>query len=290
VSGDVLLLENVRFYKEETANDPVFAGRLARLGEIYVNDAFGTAHRAHASTVGVTAHLRPAVAGLLMQKELDYLGSALATPERPFVALLGGAKISDKIRVIENLLDKVDSVLIGGGMANTFLVAQGVGVGRSLFEEEAVPIAERLLSEAGERLLLPVDAVVASETEAEEEAREVSLEAIPSDWMILDIGPATVQTFAERLAPARMVVWNGPMGVFETERFAAGTLAMARQLAELTRRGATTIVGGGDSAAAIEEAGVGDAMSHISTGGGASLEFLEGRELPGVAALDDAAS
>jgi phosphoglycerate kinase len=283
--GDVTLLENTRFHKEEKKNDPEFSRQLAALGEVYVNDAFGSAHRAHASTVGVTDYLRPAVAGFLMERELEYLGRALTDPEKPFLAIMGGAKISDKIAVIESLLAKVDTLLIGGGMANTFFVAQGYNVGKSLVEEEAVETAKKLLAEHGDKLVLPVDCVVATEFKADAEAKTVPVDEVPGDWMILDIGPATVAHFSNRLAAARTVVWNGPMGVFEFPRFAEGTFAIARALAGLA--GATTIIGGGDSAAAVEQSGLADKMSHISTGGGASLEFLEGKTLPGVAALDD---
>jgi phosphoglycerate kinase len=283
--GDVALLENTRFHKEEKKHDPEFSAKLAALGDVYVNDAFGSAHRAHASTVGVTDSLRPAVAGFLLQRELEYLGRALADPDQPFIAIMGGAKISDKIAVIDNLLTKVDSLLIGGGMANTFFVAQGYQVGKSLVEEEAIDTAKKLLAEHGDRLVLPVDCVVAAEFKADAEAKTVPVDEVPADWMILDIGPATIAHFSNRLAAAKTVVWNGPMGVFEFPRFAEGTFAIARALAGL--QGATTIIGGGDSAAAVEQSGLADRMSHISTGGGASLEFLEGKTLPGVAALDD---
>lgn len=283
--GEVMLLENTRFHKEETKNDPAFAAQLAALGEVYVNDAFGSAHRAHASTAGVTDTLRPAVAGFLLEKELTYLGGALANPTPPFLAIMGGAKISDKISVIENLLTKVDSLLIGGGMANTFFVAQGLDVGSSLVEEEAIDTAKKLLAEHADKLILPVDAVVASEFKTEADSKVVSVEEVPEGWMILDIGPATIAHFANRLAAAKTVVWNGPMGVFEFPRFAEGTFAVARALSGLKE--ATTIIGGGDSAAAVEQSGLADKMSHISTGGGASLEFLEGKVLPGVAVLDD---
>lgn len=283
--GGVILLENTRFYKEEEKNDPDFAAKLAALGEVYVNDAFGSAHRAHASTEGVTHTLRPAVAGFLMEKELEYLGKALADPDTPFLAIMGGAKISDKIAVIENLLSKVDSLLIGGGMANTFFVAQGHDVGKSLVEAEAVDTAKKLLADHADKLVLPVDCVVATEFKADAEAKTVPVDEIPADWMILDIGPATIAHFSNRLAAAKTVIWNGPMGVFEFPRFAEGTFAVAKALAGL--KGATTIIGGGDSAAAVEQSGLAEQMSHISTGGGASLEFLEGIELPGVAALDD---
>ncbi len=282
--GEVILLENTRFKPGETKNDPMLAEGLARLGEIYVNDAFGAAHRAHASTEGIAHHL-PAVAGLLMEKELNYLGRALADPERPFLAVLGGAKVSDKIGVIRNLLSKVDFLLIGGGMANTFFKAQGLQVGDSLVEDQVLDTARELLASAGDRLILPVDCVIADRFEADAEARVVAVGDVPAGWRILDIGPATVAHFSNRLAAARTVVWNGPMGVFEFPRFAEGTFAVARVLAGL--KGATTIIGGGDSAAAVEQSGLADRMSHISTGGGASLEFLEGKQLPGVVALMD---
>jgi phosphoglycerate kinase len=282
--GDVILLENTRFKPGETKNDAMLAEGLARLGDIFVNDAFGAAHRAHASTEGVAHHL-PAVAGLLMEKELNYLGRALADPEQPFLAILGGAKISDKIGVIRNLLSKVDSLLIGGGMANTFFKAQGLAVGASLVEDEVLDTARDLLESAGDKLILPVDCVIADRFDAEADARVVPVDDVPDGWRILDIGPATVAHFSNRLAAAKTVVWNGPMGVFEFPRFAEGTFAIARALAGL--QDATTIIGGGDSAAAVEQSGLAGQMSHISTGGGASLEFLEGKELPGVAALMD---
>lgn len=282
--GDVILLENTRFKPGETKNDALLAEGLAHLGEIFVNDAFGTAHRAHASTEGVAHHL-PAVAGFLMEKELTYLGRALADPERPFLAILGGAKISDKIGVIQNLLPQVDSLLIGGGMANTFFKAQGLNVGDSLVEDDALDTARELLESAGDKLVLPVDCVIADRFDAEAEAKTVPVDQVPAGWRILDIGPASVAHFSNRLAAAKTVVWNGPMGVFEFPRFAQGTFAVARALAGL--EDATTIIGGGDSAAAVEQSGLADKMSHISTGGGASLEFLEGKELPGVAALLD---
>lgn len=283
--GEVILLENTRFHKAETKNDAEYSAQLAKLGEVYVNDAFGSAHRAHASTAGVTDTLRPAVAGFLLEKELEYLGQALAAPTPPFVAIMGGAKISDKIAVIESLLGKVDALLIGGGMANTFFVAQGHAVGKSLVEEEAIDTAKKLLAEHAEKLILPVDCVVATEFNADAESKVVPVDEVPADWMILDIGPASIAHFANRLAAAKTVVWNGPMGVFEFPRFAEGTFAVAKALAGL--EGATTIIGGGDSAAAVEQSGLAPKMSHISTGGGASLEFLEGKVLPGVDALDD---
>ena len=282
-SGQVLLLENLRFHKEERENDPAFAAKLAALAELYVNDAFGAAHRAHASVSGMPAYL-PAVAGFLMEKELNFLGAALERPEHPFVAILGGAKISDKIGVVENLLSKVDALLSGGGMANTFLKAQGYEVGESLVEEESLPLAREIVAKAGKRLVLPSDVVVADAFEAQARAKTVGVDEVPPGWRILDIGPQTVGLFGERLALAKTVVWNGPMGVFEFPRFAQGTVAIAQKLAQIE---AMTIIGGGDTAAAVRQAGQADKMSHISTGGGASLEFLEGKTLPGVAALDD---
>ena len=284
-AGDVVLLENLRFHKEEEANDPQFAAQLASLADIYVDDAFGSAHRAHASTAGVAADL-PAVAGFLMEKELEFLGKALAAPEHPFVAILGGAKVSDKIGVIENLLGKVDALLVGGGMANTFFKAQGLDVGRSLVEEDKLDVARELLRKGGDKLVLPVDVVCAPEMDAAAETRTTATDAVPGGWRILDIGPKTVDLFKDKLRGARTVIWNGPMGVFEMAPFARGTTAVARALAELPGD-ATTIIGGGDSAAAVEQAGVADRVTHVSTGGGASLEFLEGRKLPGVEALED---
>ncbi len=282
--GDVLLLENTRFYPGEEKNDLSLAQQLAKLGDVYVNDAFGSAHRAHASTEGVARFL-PAVAGFLMEKELTFLGKALESPERPFVAILGGAKISDKIGVINNLLGKVDALLIGGGMANTFLRAQGYNMGESLVEEGSLEEAKRLLKEGEGKLFLPVDLVVADAFAADARHRVVPVDQVPAGWRALDIGPATVAHFSNRLAGAKTVVWNGPMGVFEFPEFAKGTAAIAGVLASL--EGATTIIGGGDSVAAIQQAGLADKITHISTGGGASLEFLEGRVLPGVAALLD---
>ncbi|MEM7126681.1 MAG: phosphoglycerate kinase [Chloroflexota bacterium] len=285
--GQILVLENTRFDPGETQNDGTMAQALAALGHIFVNDAFGSAHRAHASTTGVAEYL-PAVGGFLMQKELDYLGDALGQPKSPFIAIMGGAKISDKIGVIEALLTKVDAILIGGGMANTFLKAAGHDVGKSLVEEEALPIAEKLLAEDHSNILqLPVDVVVAATFEANAESQVVSVEEIPSESMALDIGPATVAHFSNRLAVAQTVVWNGPMGVFEFPAFAKGTFAVAEMLAGL--RDAITVIGGGDSAAAVHAAGVAEQMSHVSTGGGASLEFMEGKTLPGVAALNEKA-
>ncbi len=280
--GSVVLLENVRFYPEEEKNDPEFAKKLARLGEIFVNDAFGTAHRAHASTRGVADYLPVRVAGFLMQKEVDTMGKALSDPDRPFVAVIGGAKVSDKILVIENLLTKVDRLIIGGGMANTFLRAKGYATGKSLVEEDRVDTARELLAKGGDKILLPTDLVVASEFRADAEQRVVPADAIPEGWMALDIGPESARAFAAVIREARTVVWNGPMGVFEMEPFARGTFAVAQAMAECE---GVTIVGGGDSVAAVEAAGLADKMTHVSTGGGASLEFLEGKELPGVACL-----
>ena len=282
--GDVILLENTRFHAEEEKNVPAFAAQMAALADLYVNDAFGSAHRAHASTEGVT-HYLPSVAGFLMEKELAYLGGALAAPRHPFVAILGGAKISDKIAVIENLLGKVDALLIGGGMANTFLKAGGCDVADSLVEDTALDTARSLLRRSAGKLVLPVDVTVARRFDARAASRVMPVSGIPAGWRILDIGPKTRELFRKRLIGARTVVWNGPMGVFEFPRFATGTRAVARTLAALPD--ATTVVGGGDSAAAVKEAGLADKMSHISTGGGASLEFLEGKALPGVAALMD---
>ncbi|MDN5277235.1 MAG: hypothetical protein PWR01_1200 [Clostridiales bacterium] len=284
--GQVVLLENVRFHKEETKNDPEFAKALAQLGDIYVNDAFGSAHRAHASTEGV-AHYLPAVAGYLIQKELEVMGKALENPERPFVAILGGAKVSDKIGVIENLINKVDVLIIGGGMAYTFLKAKGYEVGNSLLEEDKVELAKQLMEKAkekGVKLLLPVDNVVAEEFKADAPHKVVDSDKIQPGWMGMDIGPKTREMFGEEIKKAKTVVWNGPMGVFEMPAFAEGTKAVAKYVSEC---GGTTIIGGGDSAAAVEQLGFADKMTHISTGGGASLEFLEGKVLPGIAALND---
>ncbi len=282
-AGDVVLLENVRFYPEEEKNDPGFAKKLAAFGDVYVNDAFGSAHRAHASTEGVTKYL-PGVGGFLMEKELAYLGKALANPARPFVAILGGAKVSDKIKVIENLLPLVDALLIGGGMANTFLAAKGLNLGQSLVETDKLDLAKALIEKGGAKIVLPVDAVIADKFDKDAANKIVDVNAVPSDWRMLDIGPKTIDAFAKILSGAKTVVWNGPLGVFEMPAFAQGTVEIAKRLAT---SGATTIIGGGDSAAAVEQAGVADKMTHISTGGGASLEFLEGRVLPGVAALQD---
>lgn len=288
--GQVLVLENTRFDPREEANDPAMAAELAKLGDVFVNDAFGTAHRANASTEGV-AHYLPAVAGFLMEKELTYIGGALNNPQRPFVTVIGGAKISDKIGVIENLLGKVDALLIGGGMANTFLLAKGLNVGDSLVEPDSVPVAQQLMARAeerGARLLLPVDVVIADAFSADAQRQVVDVSDIPAGWRVLDIGPKTIEQYSAEIRAARTVIWNGPMGVFELEPFAVGTRAIAQTMAEAAANGAITIVGGGDSVAAVEQAGLADKMSHVSTGGGASLELLEGRVLPGVSALQDA--
>ncbi|NDJ16642.1 phosphoglycerate kinase [Myxacorys almedinensis] len=289
--GDVVLLENVRFYKEEEQNDPGFAEKLASVADLYVNDAFGTAHRAHASTEGVTKFLKPSVAGLLIEKELEYLQSAIENPQRPLAAIVGGSKVSSKITVIETLLDKVDKLLIGGGMVFTFYKARGLNVGKSLVEEDKLDLARALEAKAKEKgvdLLLPTDVVVADNFSPDANAQTVSVENIPDGWMGLDIGPDSVKAFQQALSECKSVIWNGPMGVFEFDKFAAGTEAIARTLAELTPQGTITIIGGGDSVAAVEKVGVAEQMSHISTGGGASLELLEGKELPGIAALDEA--
>jgi len=287
--GQTLLLENLRFHAEEEANDDNFSMALARLADFYVNDAFGTAHRAHASTVGVTRHLSKSAAGLLMEKELEYLGRATENPAKPFVAILGGAKVSDKIGVIRNLLNKVDSFIIGGGMAYTFLKAQGKEVGKSLLEADKLELAGQLLAEAKAhhvKMLLPVDHVVADKVDASARPRMIGKdEAIPADQIGLDIGPETIELFAAEIARARTIVWNGPMGVFELEPFAQGTMKIAHAVAD--NAGATSIVGGGDTVSAVHKAGVADRIKHISTGGGASLEFLEGKKLPGVEALTD---
>lgn len=284
--GEILLLENLRFHKEEEKNDPEFAKKLASLAEIYVNDAFGTVHRAHASTAGVAAYL-PAVAGFLIGKELSIMGGALENPERPFVAILGGAKVADKIGVITNLLNKCDTLLIGGGMAYTFFKAMGYEIGDSLLDAESIDLAKQLMEtakEKGVKLLLPVDTVVAKAFAADAEHMIVSANAIPAGWQGLDIGEKTRELFAAEIKNAKTVIWNGPMGVFEFPEFAKGTEAVAKACAEC---GGTTIIGGGDSASAVKKLGYADKMTHISTGGGASLEFLEGKVLPGVAALND---
>ncbi|MFN8219642.1 MAG: phosphoglycerate kinase [Fimbriimonadales bacterium] len=282
--GDVVLLENVRFHPEEEKNDPEFAAQLAKLADLYVNDAFGTAHRAHASTEGV-AHLLPGAAGFLMEKEIEYLGKAVSDPKRPFVAVLGGAKVKDKIAVIENLLPKVDSLLIGGGMAFTFLKAKGYEIGKSLLDETNLAFAATVVKDHSDKVKLPVDVVVASELSESASSETVAASGIPADKIGADIGAATIAEFSKIVREAGTVVWNGPMGVFEMAQFAEGTRALSEALAECP---GTTIVGGGDSAAAIDKFGFADRVSHVSTGGGASLEFLEGIELPGIAALQDA--
>lgn len=285
--GGVILMENTRFYPLEEKNDADLSAKLARLGDVFVNDAFGSAHRAHSSTVGVTAHL-PAYAGLLLEKEIEYLGSAIENPKRPFVAILGGAKVSDKIAVIESLLTKCDKLLIGGGMANTFFAAQGYAMGSSLVEADAIETAKTLLAKSAGKLVLPVDAVIGDKFADDAQTQTIRVSTgVPDGWGLYDIGPETLRQFEAVLADAQTVVWNGPMGVFEKAPFAAGTTGVARLLAALTDRGATTIIGGGDSVAAVEQAGVADKMTHISTGGGASLEMLEGKVLPGVAALQE---
>ncbi|MGD1943964.1 MAG: phosphoglycerate kinase [Leptolyngbyaceae cyanobacterium] len=290
-NGQVALLENVRFYAGEEGNDPEFAKQLAANADLYVNDAFGTAHRAHASTAGVTEYLSPSVGGYLIDKELQYLQAAIENPQRPLAAIIGGSKVSSKIGVIETLLDKVDKLLIGGGMVFTFYKARGLGVGKSLVEEDKLELAKSLEAKAKEKgveLLLPTDVVVADNFAPDANAQTVSVEAIPDGWMGLDIGPDSIKVFQAALKQCKSAIWNGPMGVFEFDKFAAGTEAIAHTLAELTPQGVMTIIGGGDSVAAVEKVGVAEQMSHISTGGGASLELLEGKTLPGIAALDDA--
>ena len=282
-NGSILVLENTRFHPEEKKNDPTMAKQLAGLAEVFVNDAFGSAHRAHASTTGVANYL-PAVAGLLLEKEIRYLGQAIADPARPFIAIMGGAKISDKIDVIQNLLEKADTVLIGGGMANTFFKAQGLDLADSLVEEEAVETASELLKQANNRLILPVDMVIADAFSADAHHKTLAVGDVPSGWRILDVGPKTIEAFGEIVANAKTIVWNGPMGVFEFPEFAKGTFALAKKVAESS---STSIVGGGDSAAAVVQAGLADQITHISTGGGASLEMLEGKILPGLDALED---
>jgi len=285
--GDILLLENVRFYKEETANDPEFARQLAELADLYVNDAFGTAHRAHASTEGVTKYLKTAAAGYLIEKELEIMGKAISNPERPLVAILGGAKVEDKLGVITNLLNKVDTLIIGGGMAFTFLKAKGLEIGKSLLDAERIEFAKEMIDQAGAKgvkLLLPVDVVVTDDLKNPTVKKMVPVDAIPADLMGVDIGPETVKLFAAAIKEAKTVIWNGPMGVFENPDFAVGTNGIAQAMAEAD---AITIVGGGDSAAAVEQLGFAEKMTHISTGGGASLEFLEGKQLPGVVALTE---
>ena len=290
-NGQILLLENLRYYKQETDNDPQFAAGLARLADVYINDAFGTAHRAHASTEGVTRHIKQCAAGYLLMKEIDYLGRVMENPQKPFVAILGGAKISGKIEVISTLLPKVDKILIGGGMSYTFFKAQGKEIGNSLLENDKIDYAKQLLIEGEGKIVLPVDCIVSDHLDFD--ARKVGpLKAvdaanIPRGWLGLDIGPKSLEIFKAELEAAKTVVWNGPMGVFEIEETAEGTFSIARFLAQATSRGAITVIGGGDSASAVNQAGVADKVSHVSTGGGASLEFMEGKILPGVAALTD---
>jgi len=287
--GDMLLLENLRFHAEEEANDPGFANSLAEMADIYVNDAFGSAHRAHASTEGIT-HYLPSVAGLLLEREVDALSRLLEKPARPFHTCIGGAKVSGKLEVLEALLARCQAVLVGGGMANTFLAAKGFAMGKSLVESEQLENAERIMATARRkrvRFMLPTDAVVAAQIHPRSQRQVVPVGEVPKDWSVVDIGPATVEAYTDHLAKAKTIFWNGPMGIFEIAPFAEGTNAMARYLADRTAAGVTTIVGGGDSVAAVEQLGLADRMSHVSTGGGASLEFVEGKELPGVAALDD---
>ena len=281
--GEVLMLENTRFNKGEEKNDLDLAKRMATLADVYVNDAFGSAHRAHSSTEGVARFL-PAVSGFLMEQELEYLGRAVANPEHPYIAILGGAKISDKIDVVESLLARADKVIIGGGMANTFLAAKGLNMQDSLVEEESLETAKSIMEKASDKLVLPVDAVVADKFEAEANSQVVDVDKIPAGWRMMDVGPKTLELYKQVLDGAKLIVWNGPVGVFEMPKFAEGTFALAKMLAE---SGATTVIGGGDSASAVKKAGVAKQMTHVSTGGGASLEFLEGKELPGVAALMD---
>lgn len=288
--GDIVVLENVRFHKEETTNGEDFSKALAALADVFINDAFGSSHRAHASVAGVTRFLQPAVAGFLLEKEIKYLSESVNNPERPFVAILGGAKVSDKIGVIENLLSKVDTIIVGGGMTYTFYKAQGLNIGTSLVEEDKVNLAKSLLKkadEAGVNLMLPVDSVVARAFDNEAEHKVVPRDGIEDGWMALDIGPKSVELFGEVIRKAKTVLWNGPMGVFEMSNFAKGTFAIAQALADATKEGATTIIGGGDSAAAIKDAGLSEEVSHVSTGGGASLEYLEGKDLPGVSSLTE---
>ena len=289
-NGQVLLLENVRFYGEEEKNDPEFAKKLAVNADLYVNDAFGTAHRAHASTEGVTKYLSPSVGGYLIEKELEYLQAAIESPQRPLAAIIGGSKVSSKIGVIETLLEKCDKLIIGGGMIFTFYKARGLNVGKSLVEEDKLELAKSLEAKAKEKgvtFLLPTDVVVADNFAPDANSQTVGIDNIPDGWMGLDIGPDSVKVFQEALADCKSVIWNGPMGVFEFDKFAVGTEAIAHTLAEIGKGGATTIIGGGDSVAAVEKVGLADQMSHISTGGGASLELLEGKVLPGIAALDE---
>lgn len=288
--GEIVVLENVRFYKGETKNDETLSKQFAELADLFVNDAFGSSHRAHSSVAGVTKYLKPAVAGFLIEKEIKYLEEAVNNPARPFVAVLGGAKVSDKIGVIENLINKVDTIIIGGGMTYTFYKAKGLPTGKSLLEEDKIELAKKLMAKAeaqGVRLLLPVDSVVAQEFSNEAPFKTVDEDGIEDGWMALDIGPKSAALFSETVRTAKTVLWNGPMGVFEMDNFAKGTFAVAQAMAEATENGAITIIGGGDSAAAIKKAGLNDKVTHVSTGGGASLEYLEGKVLPGIASLTD---
>ncbi len=288
--GEIVVLENVRFHPEETKNDPAFSKALAALGDVFVNDAFGSSHRAHSSVAGITEFLQPAAAGYLLEKEIRYLSDAIHTPQRPFVAILGGAKVSDKIPVIENLIDKVDTIIVGGGMTYTFFKAMGLPVGNSLVEADKVALAAELMTTAkarGVNLMLPVDSVVATAFRADAEHKTVPREGIEDGWMALDIGPATAALYGKTIREAGTVIWNGPMGVFEMDAFAKGTFAVAQALADATRNGTVTVIGGGDSAAAIKKAGLDDQVTHVSTGGGASLEYLEGKVLPGIESLTD---
>ncbi|MBI5727857.1 MAG: phosphoglycerate kinase [Ignavibacteriales bacterium] len=287
LDGDILLLENLRFYNEEEKNNPEFAKKLASYGDIYINDAFGTAHRAHASTEGVTHYIKTCAAGYLMQKELEYLSRAIANPEHPYVAILGGSKISGKIDVIKNLLGKADKILVGGGMIFTFYKAMGYEIGNSLLEEDKIELATELIAEAGNKLVLPADVVAADKFENDAVYSTVDADKIPAGKIGMDIGAKTIELFRSEILKAKTIVWNGPMGVFEMDNFAKGTFEIAKALAEATKKGAVTVIGGGDSAAAIAKAGLEKEVSHVSTGGGASLEFLEGKTLPGVEALNN---
>lgn len=289
-SGEIVLLENVRFHKGETKNDPEFSKALASLGDVFVNDAFGSSHRAHSSVAGITDFVQPAAAGFLLEKEIKYLSESVNSPKRPFVAVLGGAKVSDKIPVIENLIDKVDTIIIGGGMTYTFYKAMGLPIGKSILEEDRVALAEELMNKALDKnvkIMLPVDSVVAREFKADAEHKVVDGDGIEDGWMALDIGPKTIENYSKTIAKAGTVIWNGPMGVFEMEAFSKGTFAVAQALADATKKGTISIIGGGDSAAAIKKAGLDKDVTHVSTGGGASLEYLEGKELPGITCLTD---
>ena len=286
--GAIVLMQNTRYYPGETKNDPEYAATLAQYGDIFVNDAFGTAHRAHASNVGISEHLE-SVAGFLLEKEIEFLSDVISEPERPYVAIMGGAKVSDKVGVIRALVEKVDYLIVGGGIGITFLKANGAEVAKSLVDHDSIPLAEELLTEFGDKIVLPTEVVIADDfkNDANTQTIDITRESVPKDWEILDIGPGSLDRIADVLADARTVVWNGPVGVFEMPTFAKGTFAIADMLAELTDQGATTVIGGGDSASAVEKSGLADRMTHISTGGGASLEMLEGKELPGVIALSD---